>query len=123
MKGFSSWLVARVADAASADRSDLGTADIGSDLGAADVESAIAHWDPRLTSGVALIAPRQAVRFAVRLLVPGDPAWPTGVDDLGANAPIALWLRGNKPVLATTQHSYRYVAEFIITKYQPISNY
>ena len=98
MKGFSSGPAARIADAASAG---------GSDLGAADIESAIARWDPRLKSGVAFIALRQAVRSAVRLLVPGDPAWSTGVDKLGAHAPIALWMRANKPALAATQHSYR----------------
>jgi len=103
-----SWPVVRIADAVSAG---------GSDLGAADIESAIARWNPRLKSGVALIALRQAVRFAVRLLVPGDPAWPTGVDDLGAHAPIALWLRGNEPALAATEHSIALVGARAATGY------
>ena len=98
-----SWPVKRIADAASAG---------GSDLAAADIESALARWSPRLKSGVALVALRQAVRFAVRLLVPGDPAWPVGVDDLGAHAPIALWLRGNESTLAAAKRSYREAAMF-----------
>ena len=36
----------------------------------------------------------------MRLLIPGDPAWPAGFADLGAHAPIALWLRGNESALA-----------------------
>ncbi|MFD2772522.1 DNA-processing protein DprA [Cellulomonas phragmiteti] len=30
-------------------------------------------------------------------MIPGDPAWPTGLDDLGALAPFALWVRGAPP--------------------------
>ena len=102
------WPVKRIADAASAG---------GSELAAADIESALARWGPRLKSGVALVALRQAVRCAVRLLVPGDPVWPVGVDDLGAHAPIALWLRGNKSALAATQHSIALVGARAATGY------
>ncbi|MBC7402015.1 MAG: DNA-protecting protein DprA [Microbacteriaceae bacterium] len=102
------WPVKRIADAASAG---------GSDLAAADIESALARWSPRLKSGVALVALRQAVRCAVRLLVPGHPAWPVGVDDLGAHAPIALWLRGNESALAATQHSIALVGARAATGY------
>lgn len=33
-------------------------------------------------------------RFRGRLICPGDPEWPTTLDDLGARRPYALWLRG-----------------------------
>lgn len=33
-------------------------------------------------------------RFRGRLICPGDPEWPTTLDDLGAGRPYALWLRG-----------------------------
>ena len=102
------WPVARIADAASA---------AGSDLAVEDIESALARWSPRLKSGVALVALRQAVRFAVHLLVPGDPAWPAGVDDLGAHAPIALWLRGNESALAAAEHSIALVGARAATGY------
>jgi DNA processing protein len=102
------WPVARIADAASAS---------GSDLAAPDIESALARWSPRLKSGVALVALRQAVRFAVRLLVPSDPAWPAGVDDLGAHAPIALWLRGNESALVAAEHSIALVGARAATGY------
>ncbi|MCC2315360.1 DNA-processing protein DprA [Cellulomonas xiejunii] len=38
-----------------------------------------------------------AQRSGARLVVPGDPAWPGGLDDLGALAPFALWVRGAPP--------------------------
>jgi DNA processing protein len=62
---------------------------------------ALKRWQPRITSSSALIALKQAARFNVRLLIPGDPEWPEGVFDLGNHAPIALWLRGN----TSTMHS------------------
>lgn len=102
------WPLARILDAAAA---------TGSQLTAADLEAALARWTPRLKSGVALVALRQAVRFAVRLLVPGDSAWPTGVDDLGPHAPIALWLRGNDATLAAAQHSIALVGARAATGY------
>lgn len=102
------WPVSRITDAASA---------AGSDLATADIESALARWSPRLKSGVALVALRQAVRFAVQLLVPGDPSWPTGVDDLGCHAPIALWLRGNGSALAAADHSIALVGARAATGY------
>ena len=102
------WPLARILDAASA---------AGSQLTAEDLESALARWTPRLKSGVALVALRQSVRFSVRLLVPGDPAWPTGVDDLGAHAPIALWLRGNDTSLAAAEHSIALVGARAATGY------
>jgi DNA processing protein len=103
-----SWTAARIAAASSA---------AGSELEPADIEPALARWAPRLKSGVALVALRQAARFAVRLLVPADPDWPTGVDDLGAHAPIALWLRGNESTLGATAESIALVGARASTGY------
>ncbi|MFD0691262.1 DNA-processing protein DprA [Actinomadura fibrosa] len=33
-------------------------------------------------------------RFGGRLICPGEPEWPTTLDDLGPHRPYALWLRG-----------------------------
>jgi DNA protecting protein DprA len=33
-------------------------------------------------------------RMGIRVVCPGDPEWPTTLDDLGAARPYALWLRG-----------------------------
>lgn len=58
------------------------------------LEQAVDRWTPRLDQRTALLALRQAVRFDVALVVPGDPCWPAGADDLGPHAPHALWVRG-----------------------------
>ena len=88
--------------------------------GAADeteLRQAIDRWKPRLQSRVALLALRQAARYAVRLLVPGDPTWPSGFDDLGPHAPIALWLRGNESSLSTAATSIALVGARAATGY------
>jgi DNA processing protein len=36
-----------------------------------------------------------------RVLIPSDPHWPTGLEDLGHWAPLALWAEGNTSLLAT----------------------
>ncbi|QXJ24888.1 DNA-protecting protein DprA [Actinomadura graeca] len=52
------------------------------------------HWRIRL----ATIDPDQDLavcdRFGGRLICPGDPEWPTTLDDLADHRPYALWLRG-----------------------------
>ncbi len=82
-----------------------------------ELEQALARWAPRLQSRVALLALKQAARYAVRLLIPGDPAWPAGFDDLGAHAPVALWLRGNEPTLGTAGSSIALVGARAATGY------
>lgn len=54
---------------------------------------ALARWGPRLGRDAETIVERSAER-GIRLLTPGDPEWPAGLDDLRANGPIALWARG-----------------------------
>lgn len=54
---------------------------------------ALARWGPRLGRDAETIVERSAER-GIRLLTPGEPEWPAGLDDLRANAPIALWARG-----------------------------
>jgi DNA processing protein len=53
----------------------------------------------------------------VRLLIPGDEAWPTGFDDLGPHAPLALWLRGRESTLATADCSIALVGARAATGY------
>jgi len=56
--------------------------------------AARARWAPRLRADTARSALDGARRSGARLVVPGDPAWPSRVDDLGVHAPVALWMRG-----------------------------
>ncbi len=90
---------------------------IGGEVDREELEKAVERWLPRLQSRTALIALRQAARYAVRLLVPGDPSWPAGVDDLGFHAPLALWLRGKESVLATAAASIALVGARAATGY------
>jgi len=82
-----------------------------------DAEKAVERWLPRLQSRVALLALKQAARYAVRLLIPGDAAWPAGFADLGPHEPLALWLRGNEPTLATADRSIALVGARAATGY------
>ncbi|MBX3090955.1 MAG: DNA-processing protein DprA [Cryobacterium sp.] len=82
-----------------------------------DLEQAVERWLPRLQSRVALLALKQAARYGVRLLIPGDVAWPGGFDDLGPHAPVALWLRGRESTLETAATSIALVGARAATGY------
>ncbi|WP_285137164.1 DNA-processing protein DprA [Microbacterium sp. lyk4-40-TSB-66] len=59
-----------------------------------DVRRARARWAPRRQPGAVEAVLDAARRCGAALVVPGDAAWPTRLDDLGAHAPLALWRRG-----------------------------
>lgn len=82
-----------------------------------EIEEAIARWQPRLASATALLALRQAARFGTRLLVPSEPIWPRGVDDLGLHAPLALWLRGTTDAVLGLDRSIALVGARAATGY------
>ncbi|MEO7349192.1 MAG: DNA-processing protein DprA [Terrimesophilobacter sp.] len=82
-----------------------------------ELQQAIERWLPRLQSRVALLALTQAARYSVRLLIPGDAAWPIGLDDLGPHAPLALWLRGNESTLVSSSESLALVGARAATGY------
>jgi DNA processing protein len=44
-------------------------------------------------------------RIGARVIVPGDEEWPSRLDDLGANRPLCLWLRGTVRLAAATASS------------------
>lgn len=82
-----------------------------------EITAAIERWRPRLESAVAVTAVREAARLAVRLLVPGDASWPSGFDDLGEHAPIALWVRGNDNTVTSLATSIALVGARAATGY------
>ena len=53
------------------------------------------RWRDRLAlvPGAATMAAWQDA--GLRLVVPGDPEWPTQLDDLGDARPLLLWVRGS----------------------------
>jgi DNA processing protein len=78
---------------------------------------AVKRWEPRIRPAEALLALRQAGRFGMRLLVPGDDAWPERVGDLAEHAPHALWARGDVARLATLERSVALVGARAATGY------
>jgi DNA processing protein len=94
-------------------------AELGSDTGVteADAQQALDRWQPRISSGTALIALRQAARFGARLRIPGEAAWPVGLSDLEQHAPIALWTRGTDEAFAALAKSMALVGARAATGY------
>lgn len=82
-----------------------------------ELAKAMERWTPRLKSSAVLVALKQAARYSVRLIVPGDECWPAGLGDLGDHAPIALWLRGNQSTLASAGRSIALVGARAATGY------
>jgi DNA processing protein len=58
---------------------------------------------PGLPAGPDLVG--DAGRNGIRLICPGDPEWPSGLDDLGQAKPYALWLRGSGDLAFGTARS------------------
>jgi len=61
------------------------------------VGAALRRWAVRWRALDPQLDRQAAVRCGARLVVPGDVTWPAGLDDLGALAPFALWVRGAPP--------------------------
>ncbi len=64
----------------------------------ASLQTALERWRPR----VAHLAPERDLetiaRFGGRLVIPEDGEWPEGLSDLGIDAPLCLWVRGEEPL-------------------------
>jgi DNA processing protein len=103
------WPLDRIAGA-------LGDAGV-EDVSIRDLALAFERWRPRLVSNAAITALRQAARVSARLLVPSDQIWPHGVDELGAHAPIALWLRGIDDAVLSLASSVALVGSRAATGY------
>ena len=87
------------------------------DLGHEDLVEAVKRWRSRVSAPTVLLALRQAARFGATLLVPDDPDWPTGVDELGEHAPHALWARGDRTLLGRLERSIAIVGARAATGY------
>ena len=75
------------------------------------------RWRPRLDGDTALRALRNAAHLGIRLLLPGDDAWPVGVDDLGLHAPLALWCLGDPDAVSRSRRSIALVGARAATGY------
>jgi DNA processing protein len=81
------------------------------------LDDATGRWLPRLDSRATLRQLNLAASCRATLLTPGDPRWPDRVDDLGAHAPIALWLRGRLEAVDAMTRSIALVGARAATEY------
>jgi DNA processing protein len=90
-------------------------------LNAADedaaLDRAVRRWRDRLVE-----VPTQGRLAAcydrgTRLIVPGDPGWPTQLDDLGETRPLVLWLQGTADLRLTCVNSVSIVGSRAATGY------
>lgn len=58
------------------------------------LRKALERWQSRLGELPTVDGLEQLCRRGIRLVCPGDPEWPTRLNDLGTGRPYALWLRG-----------------------------
>jgi DNA processing protein len=84
----------------------------------AALERALARWRMRLPilPGDADLA-AAACRDGIRLVCPGDPEWPTELDQLGPARPYALWLRGSADLRLSCRRSVSMVGSRAATGY------
>src|SRR5579872_663906 len=62
---------------------------------AGTITRALQRWAARVPYAPADLDLGAWQRNGIRLICPGDPEWPTQLQDLGDKAPYALWLRGS----------------------------
>jgi len=58
------------------------------------LDRAICRWRERLGEVPSMARLAAWQQSGLRLVLPGDPEWPTQLDDLGTVRPLLLWLRG-----------------------------
>ncbi len=82
-----------------------------------EVRAALERWRPRVVRTEAMARLHAARAVGARVLVPGDPAWPDGADDLGPHAPLVLWWTGEERALAALPRSVAVVGARAATGY------
>lgn len=92
-------------------------AELDGGIGEPELKQAIDRWQPRLSSGNALIALRQAARFGARLRIPSEEGWPEGLADLELHGPLALWTRGTEEAYRSLGRSMALVGARAATGY------
>lgn len=84
---------------------------------AAELGKALERWIPRVNETLITASLTQAARYDVHLLTPTMAEWPVGLNDLGAHAPIALWVRGSLTAMLALDHSIALVGARAATGY------
>ncbi|MGN8050802.1 DNA-processing protein DprA [Curtobacterium sp. 22159] len=61
-----------------------------------ELVKALARWGPRVAGADPVAAVHAGAAVGARLVLPGEPGWPTGLDGLGPHAPFVLWSRSEQ---------------------------
>jgi DNA processing protein len=83
---------------------------------AAILRPALARWRARLPAVPPDVVAGHAAR-GIQLLCPGDPGWPSQLDDLGAARPYALWVRGTADLRSCCAQSVAIIGARAATAY------
>lgn len=75
------------------------------------------RWRPRLAPRYLTDVAHAAARAGLRLIAPEGAAWPERFQDLGAHAPLALWVRGDPAALGALERSVALVGARAATPY------
>lgn len=75
------------------------------------------RWLPRWDMTLIRTAMDAALRCRAQLLLPGDVAWPSGLEDLDGHAPHVLWARGDANALGRAHGSVAIVGARAATAY------
>lgn len=86
-------------------------------VSAAEQPPALKRWSPRLNPAELSTSLRLGAAARVRLITPGDPEWPSQLDDLQSHTPLCLWTRGDASVLARLRPSLAIVGARAATSY------
>jgi DNA processing protein len=94
-----------------------GVALLASEAEDSALSRAILRWRDRLGEipSTARLAAWQD--SGLRVVMPGDPEWPTQLDDLGDNRPLVLWLRGTADLRLSCVSSVAIVGSRAATGY------
>lgn len=91
--------------------------DRGAALEDVDLIEGLERWRARRSPEATITALRAAAGVGATLLIPTDPEWPTGFEDLRNAAPLALWVRGNLRHLGTLADSVALIGARAATGY------
>ena len=94
-----------------------GDALLDADAEEAELSRAVPRWRDRI--GEIPTRGRLAAwhDLGMRLIAPGDPEWPTQLDDLGDTRPLVLWLQGTADLRLTCVNSVSVVGSRAATGY------
>ncbi|GIH90229.1 DNA-processing protein DprA [Planobispora siamensis] len=87
------------------------------DDAAVKLDRILASWTARLETADPDRDLADGERIGARLIVPGDPEWPTQLDDLGDSRPHALWLHGEANLRFSCVRSVAIVGSRAVTPY------